>query len=342
MPLLGIASLSLGDCHSHSLQAKIQAASSAGFSSIELFDNDWFAFLKSYAHSKGQDEDEDSTAIAAAQEVGSLVKQAGLKISCLQPLRDFEGWMDSEKKKDAYERARKFYILLPHLGTDLLLVPSNTSPANVLHSSPQEAVKDLTWLADRLAELQPPCRLAYEGLSWGTRVSTWKQTWDVIRMTNRDNVGICLDSFNSLAREWADPYSISGKQEKADESLRASLRELSRTIPKEKIFIYQVADAKLMSPPLLPPEDPSIPPLRPWSRSHRLFPLETDLGAYLPVIEFSKVVKETGYDGDWSLEVFNDSLLRVEKETVSQHASRGIKGLKDLFLQLEEGGQSKL
>lgn len=75
------------------------------------------------------------------------------------------------------------------------------------------------------------------------------------------------------------------------------------------------------------PTDPSIPPIRPWSRSHRLFPNESHLGAYLPVARFSDAVVATGYSGPWSLEVFNDSLADERKEVPAEHAQRGFAGL---------------
>jgi 4-hydroxyphenylpyruvate dioxygenase len=78
---------------------------------------------------------------------------------------------------------------------------------------------------------------------------------------------------------------------------------------------------------MTPPTDPSVPRLRPWSRSHRLFPLERSLGAYLPVDRFSDAVIATGYSGPWSLEVFNDSLNDEGKLVPQQHAERGMKGL---------------
>lgn len=83
-----------------------------------------------------------------------------------------------------------------------------------------------------------------------------------------------------------------------------------------------------MTTPLTLPTDPSIPPLRPWSRSSRLFPLETDRGAYLPVDRFSDAVVRTGYKGPWSIEVFNDSLSEQKKEVPWEHAKRGFEGLR--------------
>jgi hypothetical protein len=94
-----------------------------------------------------------------------------------------------------------------------------------------------------------------------------------------------------------------------------------------QIFLYQVADGRLMTPPMTPPSDPSVPPIRPWSRSHRLFPLEHSLGAYLPVDRFSDAIIATGYTGTWSIEVFNDSLAEKGEEVPREHARRAIRGL---------------
>lgn len=83
-----------------------------------------------------------------------------------------------------------------------------------------------------------------------------------------------------------------------------------------------------MNPPLPPPTDLSIPRIRPWSRSWRLFPNETELGAYLPVGRFSDAVIRTGYTGPWSLEVFNNSLADQRREVPMEHATRAMRGLK--------------
>ena len=88
-----------------------------------------------------------------------------------------------------------------------------------------------------------------------------------------------------------------------------------------------------MAPPLAPPSDPSIPLLRPWSRSSRLFPLETSRGAYLPVDRFSDAVVQTGYRGPWSIEVFNDSLSERRREVPLEHAQRGFEGLRTVSIE---------
>jgi 4-hydroxyphenylpyruvate dioxygenase len=92
-----------------------------------------------------------------------------------------------------------------------------------------------------------------------------------------------------------------------------------------------------MNGTLSPPADPSVPRLLPWSRGHRLFPLEETRGAYLPVLKFCEAIVRTGYNGPWSLEVFNKSLSSPRAETCLEHAERGYSGLKHVVDILEAG-----
>ncbi|GAA6034698.1 hypothetical protein NBRC10512_000328 [Rhodotorula toruloides] len=328
---LGIASLSLGSCKSHSLASKIRAAAEQGFANIELFDLDWQDFRDRFARENGYAvpcKEGDEASRAAAREVVRLCRDAGVEISCWQPLRTFEGWLDEEDEREAREYARGILDILPLLGTDLVLCCSTTAPASRTTSSLDKAVSDLRWLADLAASYSPPIRIMYEGLSFGTHRRSWQDVWQVVERADRPNLGICLDSFNTLALEWASPYTRSGRlSDDVDDKLEKNMRELVRRVPGDKIFLYQIADARLMSPPLSPPSDPSIPPIRPWSRSHRLFPLEHSLGAYLPVQRFSDAVLATGYKGTWSAEVFNDSLSAKGEEVPREHARRAMRGL---------------
>lgn len=331
LPPLGIATLSLGSCEHHAFEDKIRAAVEAGFSSVELFDLDWEHYRDSYARSNGYSlpcEEGDAASRAAAHELAKVCRDEGVEISCYQPLRNFEGWLDPEQEQKARKHAKGILDVMPILGTDLILCCSNAAPATETTGSLEKAAADLGWLADLAATYNPPIRVMYEALSFATHRSQWQQAWEVIEFANRPNLGICLDSFNALARDWADPYSPSGRRsDDVDAQLERSMNELVQRVPGDKIFLYQVADAAFMSPPMTPPTDPSVPRLRPWSRSHRLFPLERSLGAYLPVDRFSDAVIATGYSGPWSLEVFNDSLNDEGKLVPQQHAERGMKGL---------------
>lgn len=158
-----------------------------------------------------------------------------------------------------------------------------------------------------------------------------------------------IDSFNSLAREYADPYTPSGLQRSTSASasfLARHLADLVATIPGEKIFLFQIADAGLPAPssPLStpPPHDSGIPRLQPWSRNCRLFPMETQRGAFLPVAQYAKAVLATGYTGDLSLEVFNASLGDKGSQVPVEHAARGYTALTklDKALQGESGAST--
>lgn len=153
----------------------------------------------------------------------------------------------------------------------------------------------------------------------------------------RSNLGLIVDGFNSLAREYADPYTPSGLQRSASASsvfLKRHLAELRTTVPGNKIFLFQMADAGLPpagSPLSIPPSAESgIPRLQQWSRNCRLFPLETSRGAYLPVTQYARAVLATGYSGDLSLEVFNASLHDTDADVPRRHAVRGIESLRRL------------
>jgi 4-hydroxyphenylpyruvate dioxygenase len=328
-PLPRRRTLSLGSFEHHSIESKFAAAKEAGFANVELFDNDWFDWRDSFAkrHNLPPSTDGDDTSHKAARALADLVKTYSLEFSCYQPLRAFEGFVSAEDRQKSYDNALGVLSLLPILGIDLILCCSTCTPAPETTGDLDVCARDLGWLADRAAELSPPARVMYEALSFGAHKSRWQEVWDVIALANRPNLGICLDSFNFLAREWADPYSEDGKRLKADDHIDASLAELVATIPGDKIYLYQVADGRRMVPAMTPPEDPMIPRLRPWSRSHRLYPCEYDQGAYLPVDKFSDAVIKAGYKGTWSLEVFNDSLSDPSPEVPREHAERGYVGL---------------
>ena len=80
-----------------------------------------------------------------------------------------------------------------------------------------------------------------------------------------------------------------------------SLKELSETVPKEKIYILQISDAykkQIQSEP----DENGLRPRAQWSSCLR--PLPFDVG-YLPVVAFTKAVLKTGFRGWFSTEVFD-------------------------------------
>lgn len=127
-----------------------------------------------------------------------------------------------------------------------------------------------------------------------------------------------------------------------------NLEKMSRTIPGDRIFLYQLADAARPSQPIF--DGPDAPRRMTWSRGSRLFPCEplpedvelsiadtsnpnlpTGYLGFLPVVQMTKLVQETGFNGWWSLEVFNKSLLEPDEGCPWRHGQRGIVGLNKLW-----------
>ena len=185
-----------------------------------------------------------------------------------------------------------------------LKVGSTDSPIPI---SRDVVTSDLKELADLLAPHN--FRLAYENWCWSTHAPDWKDVWEMAQKVDRPNFGLCLDTFQSAGGDWADPTTTSGlleedvKREDLQERFQDSLRNLSATIPAEKIYILQISDAYKPKEPLDPkPDENGMRPRARWSLSLRPVPFD---GGYLPVVDFAKAVLKTGFRGWFSMEVFD-------------------------------------
>ena len=207
----------------------------------------------------------------------------------------------------------------------LRLLKVGSSDSLGISSSTDFLANDLAQLADLLA--QHGFRLVYENWCWATHSPTWKSVWDIVKRTNRDNVGLCLDKFQTAGSEWADPTTVSGLIENVDRielenRFRKILQELSVTIPPEKIYFLQISDAYKMSPPLA--KDANEQGLRPKGRwSHDYRPLPFDEG-YLPVVDVTRAVLRTGYRGWFSVEIFDGKLTQKHGDDVNYFAKKAM------------------
>ncbi|KAM0414698.1 hypothetical protein ACHAPT_013460 [Fusarium lateritium] len=342
---LGIATLSLGHCTNHKLKDRIRAATEAGFDVIDLFDEDWAAYLAENGLDSTDPWEATEAKLEVARQLRGLVVSHGMSIACTQPLRDIEGNLNPTEREAAIGRVTARFPFMRAFDTDLVFMCSSMQPddSKTATASFQTVVRDLTELGDLAAEFSRKdggrvLRIGYEPLSWARR-NTWASAWEVIRAVDRDNVGIILDSFNILAVEFADPYSTVGERNmlypSRDQALRIlgeSMASMAATISPEKLFFVQVADAERMADRgFKPPEDQGVPRLLPWSRSHRLFPEEQSRGGYMPVEMVLSAILKMGYTGPLSLEVFSHSLHVPGREVPLRLATRGITGLKSLI-----------
>lgn len=293
--------------------------------------------------------------LAAASYIASFCDSLGLAIYSLQPLRDFEGWAKPEDQLLSLRRARSRFEIMRTLGADLLLICSNNQHAPATVGDIQRIGRDLAQLGQYAEHFGPtytsycttadstmqrgamqrqkkPIRIGYEALSWGAHVDVWARAWQAVQYANRENVGLILDSFNTLAREYADPCTKTGIMDRHDDPYAAVMQSIDRlsSVPADKVFFLQIGDARRMPEPLKPSPNADEPrPARMiWSRGNRLFPCEYEQGAFMPTKEFVQAaVAKAGYRGPWSIEVFNSSLLDQGEEVPVHHAMRARAGL---------------
>ncbi len=168
-----IATVSL----SGTLREKLEAIAAAGFTGVEIFENDLLSFDGS------------------AQDVRRFVQELGLEIVVFQPFRDFEG-MPAPRRRRNVERAERKFDLMEKLGVDLLLVCSNVSPASL--GGIKRAADDLHELGERAAKRG--LRIGFEALAWGRHISDYRDAWEVVRRANHPAVGTIIDSFHVLSR----------------------------------------------------------------------------------------------------------------------------------------------
>ena len=273
-----IATVSL----SGSLDEKLRAIAGAGFDAVEIFENDLLSFNGS------------------PRDVGQACRDLGLAICAFQPFRDFEGMPEPQRGRN-FVRAQHKFDLMQELGTDLLLICSNVSPASL--GGIDRAAADFR----ALGELAAPrgLRVGFEALAWGRHVNDYRDAWEIVRRADHKSIGLILDSFHALA----PAFPVAAIQ----------------SIPADKIFLVQLADAPKLGLDVLS-----------WSRHFRCFPGQGDL----PVGAFMEAVAATGYSGPLSLEIFNDQFRSGSAVRTATDGLRSLILLEDQLAQSATGASA--
>jgi 4-hydroxyphenylpyruvate dioxygenase len=237
----------------------------------------------------------------SAEDVASLARDLGITLDLYQPFRDFEG-VAQELLRQNFHRAEAKFDVMRRMGVETMLLCSNVGTA--ISGDDALAADQLRQLGD-LAE-SSGVRVAYEALAWGRYVNDYEHAARLVRAVDHPAIGHCLDSFHILSRGW-DPVAI-------------------ETIPAEKIFFVQMADAPGLTMDLLS-----------WSRHHRVFPGE---GAF-DLADFMGHLLRAGYNGPVSLEIFNDTFRRTDPTRTAVDALRSLVWLQDLASrQLDRTGRT--
>jgi 4-hydroxyphenylpyruvate dioxygenase len=179
---------------------------------------------------------------------------------------------------------------MQEIGCDLLMVCSNVSPESA--GGIDRAAADFRQLGERAAKRG--LRVGFEALAWGRHINDYRDAWEVVRRADHSAIGLVLDTFHTYAR-------------------KTDLKPLL-AIPCDRIFLVQLADAPWLDMDLLS-----------WSRHFRCFPGQGDM----PLVEFMEAVLVTGYDGEFSLEIFNDQFRAVSPRSVAVDGQRSLIYLMD-------------
>ncbi len=248
-----IATVALGG----TLPEKLEAIAGAYFDGVEIYEPN----LRSYE--------------GTPRDVGRIAAGLGLTIDLFQPLRDFEGVSDDEFRHNL-DRAEATFDVMGELDASLLLVCSNT--AEDASGDVEYAATQLFQLAERGA--QRGIRIGYEALAWGRHVFRFDQAFRIVERANHPNLGIVLDSFQTLIRpeSWSDIAAV----------------------PANRIFFLQLGDA-----PRIDADPLTI------RRQHSRLPGQGELD----VAGFLRAALATGYSGNLSIEIFNDHTTESPKTT---------------------------
>ena len=253
------------------LAEKLSAISGAGFGGVEIFEQDFITFG------------------GLPSEIGKMVRDHGLRIELLQPVRDFEG-LPAPLRKKAFDRIERKFDLMAELGTDLLLISSTNHPESL--GGIDRLAADFAELGERAASRN--MRIGYEARAWGKHIADYRDAWEVVRRANQASIGLILDSFHVL--------------------IRKSGTEAIRAIPGERIFHVQLADAPIIEMDL-----------EYCSRHFRTMPGEGNL----PLLDFVRAVAATGYDGPFSLEILSDQFRGGSPRSVALDCHRSLVYLLD-------------
>jgi 4-hydroxyphenylpyruvate dioxygenase len=259
------------------LGEKLTAISGAGFDGVEIFEQDFITFG------------------GLPSDIGKMVRDHGLRIELLQPVRDFEG-LPAPLRKKAFDRIERKFDLMAELGTDLLLISSTNHPESL--GGIDRLAADFAELGERAASRN--MRIGYEARAWGKHIADYRDAWEVVRRANHASIGLILDSFHVLTRK--------------------SGTEAIRAIPGERIFHVQLAEAPIIEMDL-----------EYCSRHFRTIPGEGNL----PLLDFVRAVAATGYDGPFSLEILNDQFRGGSPRSVALDCHRSLVYLLDEARRLE-------
>lgn len=255
------------------LPEDIAAASAAGFKALEI----WAAKMDTYL------------AEQPVEALKSLFDQAALRPASINSI-EFITFRPPEEYATVKARCQELCELALALGCDRIVVVPSPTPVD---TSWGEIRDKSVHVLRELSEIAAPhgVQLAFEFLGFGwCSVRTLAQCWEIVRETDRANVGLVIDTCHFYAG-------------------RSELRTIEQLDPL-KILIFHINDVE--ERPLDTIED-----------AHRLLPGE----GVIPLDDILARLRQIGFDGLCSIELFRPEYWErdpVELATAARAATMEI------------------
>ena len=189
-------------------EQKIEAAAAAGFSQIELWQQDVW-------QTEGK-----------AHQVKQWLTESEMTLTDYQVLLDFDGASETHRQTKRQE-ALDILDTAVSVGAHTVLVPANTS-ADCQQSN---IIADLRWLVDQA--VQRELRIAYEAMSWSTFINTTPQAWTVVQEINSPALGLVIDAFHIFA---LDRTADDLRDIPADKIFLVQLSDVSEIPPRDRLI----------------------------------------------------------------------------------------------------------
>jgi 2-keto-myo-inositol isomerase len=232
------------------LPGDISAANAAGFKALEI----WAAKMDAYL--------EDHP----VEELKGLLDEASLQPASINSI-EFITFRPPEEYEVVKARCRELCHLAQALGCEkIVVVPSPTPEGATWDAIRDESVRVLRELSEVAYEYDVKLAFEFLGFPWCS-VRTLAQGWEVVKQTQRGNVGLVIDTCHFYAG-------------------RSQLSSIGQ-VEAKKVLIFHINDV----------EDR---PLETIEDAHRLLPGE----GVIPLDDILIRLKHIGFDGLCSVELF--------------------------------------
>jgi 2-keto-myo-inositol isomerase len=263
------------------LPQDIAAASAAGFKGLEI----WAAKMDAYLET------------GSVEGLKALFDQAGLQPASINSI-EFITFRPPEEYETIRARCQELCGLAHVLGCDkIVVVPSPTPEGVAWEGIRDESVRVLRELAQVAAPYGVQLAFEFLGFSWCS-VRTLDQCWQIVRGTDRPNVGLVIDTCH---------FHAGG----------SDLTTIDRVDPR-KIHIFHINDIE--ERPLDTIED-----------AHRLLPGE----GVIPLDDILIRLKQIGFDGLCSIELFRPEYWERDATELAVAARAATSEIVGTYFQVE-------